>query len=138
LGHSPRTEFPRDNIARTEVRALLVYRLTCSQVAPCGARPERGGPCIGGIAEVDVRVDVTVLPREVKPLGFGVLEDQAHGLGQLVHDSVSSYKLGEVRFQRGGLRHDGAVVHEGNEKGRCDPLKHTVQIQIGSSIDTNH
>jgi hypothetical protein len=30
------------------------------QVAPCGARPERGGPCVGGIAEVDVRVDIAV------------------------------------------------------------------------------
>jgi hypothetical protein len=35
------------------------------QVAPCGARPERGGPCVGGVAEVDVRVDITVLLREV-------------------------------------------------------------------------
>jgi hypothetical protein len=31
LGRSPRTELPRDNMARTEVRALLVYRLTCSR-----------------------------------------------------------------------------------------------------------
>jgi hypothetical protein len=90
------------------------------QVAPCGARPERGGPCVGGVAEVNVRVDITVLPREVKPFGFGVLEDQAHGLSQFVHNSISSYELREVRFQRGGLRHDGAVIHEGNEKGRND------------------
>jgi hypothetical protein len=82
------------------------------QVAPRGARPERGGPCVGGVAEVDVRVDITVLPREVKPFGLGVLEDKAHGLGQLVHDSISSYELREIRFKRGGLRHDGAIVHE--------------------------
>jgi hypothetical protein len=91
------------------------------QVAPCGARPEGGGPCVGGIAEVDVWVDIAVFPREVEPFGFGVLEDQAHGLGQFVHDSVSSYELREILFQRGGLRHDGAVIHEGNEKGRSDP-----------------
>jgi hypothetical protein len=82
------------------------------QVAPRGARPERGSPCIGGVAEVNVRVDITVLPREVKPFGFGVLEDQAHGLSQFVHDSISSYELREVRFKRGGLHHDGAVVHK--------------------------
>jgi hypothetical protein len=82
------------------------------QVAPRGARPERGGPRVGGVAEVDVRVDIAVLPREVKPFGFGVLEDQAHGLGQFVHDSISSYELREVRFKRGGLRHNGAIVHE--------------------------
>jgi hypothetical protein len=91
------------------------------QVAPHGARPERGSPCVGGIAEVNVRVDITVLPREVEPFGFGVLEDQAHGLGQFVHDSISSYEFREIRFQCGGLRHDSAVVHEGNEKGRSDP-----------------
>jgi hypothetical protein len=91
------------------------------QVAPCGARPERGGPCVRGVAKIDVRVDITVFPREMEPFGFGVFEDQAHGLGQLMHNSISSYELREVRFQRGGLRHDGAVVHEGNEKGRSDP-----------------
>jgi hypothetical protein len=69
-------------------------------------------PGLRGVAEVDVRVDITVLPREVKPFGLGVLEDQAHGLGQLVHDSISSYELGEIRFKRGGLRHDGAVIHK--------------------------
>jgi hypothetical protein len=69
-----------------------------SQVAPYGARPERGGPRIGGIAEINVRVDITVLPREVESFGFGVLEDQAHGLGQIVHDSISSFELREIRF----------------------------------------
>jgi hypothetical protein len=68
------------------------------EVAPRGARPERGGPCVGGVAEVDVRVDIAVFPREVEPFIFGVLEDQAHGLGQFVHNSISSYELGEIRF----------------------------------------
>jgi hypothetical protein len=81
------------------------------QVAPRGARPERGSPCVGGVAKVDVRVDITVLPREVEPFGLSVLEDQAHGLGQLVHDRISSYELREIRFECGGLHHDGAVIH---------------------------
>jgi hypothetical protein len=81
------------------------------QVAPRGARPERGSPCVGGVAEVDVRVDITVLPREVKPFGLGVLEDQAHGLGQFVHNSISSNELREIRFKRGGLRNNSAIVH---------------------------
>jgi hypothetical protein len=85
------------------------------QVAPHSARPERGSPCIGGVAEVDVQVDITVLPREVKPFGLGVLEDKAHGLGQFVHDSISLYEVREIRFKHGGLCHNGAVVHEWNE-----------------------
>jgi hypothetical protein len=94
------------------------------QVVPCGAGPERSGPCVGGVAKIDVRVDIAMLPREVEPFGFGVLEDQAHGLGQFVHDSVSSYELREIRFQRGGLRHDGTVVHKRDEKGQSDlPLE---------------
>jgi hypothetical protein len=91
------------------------------QVAPYGARPERGGPCVEGIAEINVRVDITVLPREMKPFGLGVLEDQAHGLGQFVHNGISSYELREIRFKCGWLRHNGTVIHEWNEKGRSDP-----------------
>jgi hypothetical protein len=91
-----------------------------SQVAPYGARLERGGPRVGGIAEINVRVDITVLPREVEPFGFGVLENQAHGLGQFVHDSISSFELREIRFKRGGLRNNSAVVHVRNEKGQSN------------------